>query len=138
MSNKAITVLFWILRIVPAVILLQTLFFKFTAAPESVTIFSQLGIEPWGRIGTGLAELVAAVLLLIPRTTVTGAVLTVLLMAGALGSHVTHLGFAGDMGSLAALAFISLACSLAVAVRFREELICQVYAKVDRLRETNA
>ncbi len=138
MSNKAMSILFWILRIVPAVLLLQTLFFKFTAAPESVAIFSQLGIEPWGRIGIGVAELIAAILLLVPRTTANGALLTVLLMLGALGSHVTHLGFAGEMGSLAVLAVITLVCSLAVAVRFREELVCNAYTKLDRFREKNA
>ena len=58
----------WACRIVAAAILAQTLFFKFTAAPESVHIFSTLGLEPWGRIGSGVAELIAAILLLAPRT----------------------------------------------------------------------
>ena len=59
----------WILRLVPAVILLQTLYFKFTAHPESVKLFTEIGMEPWGRIGTGIIELIAAILLLIPRFT---------------------------------------------------------------------
>ena len=58
---------YWIIRIIPAVIMLQTLFFKFSAAPESVAIFSKLGMEPYGRIGTGIIELIAAVLILIPN-----------------------------------------------------------------------
>ena len=47
----------WALRLIVAVILLQTLFFKFSAAKESVYIFSTLGMEPWGRIGSGVFEL---------------------------------------------------------------------------------
>ena len=66
-------ILFWVLRILAAVILLQTLFFKFSGAEESVYIFSTLGMEPWGRIGTGIVELIASVLLLVPRTTAFGA-----------------------------------------------------------------
>ena len=67
-------------------------FFKFTAAPESVFIFSTLGIEPWGRIGTGIAELIASVLLLIPSTTVFGALLAMGIMGGAIVSHLAVLG----------------------------------------------
>ncbi|MCA9290676.1 MAG: hypothetical protein KDA25_06080, partial [Phycisphaerales bacterium] len=65
----------WLLQITAAAILAQTLFFKFTASAESVYIFTTLGVEPWGRIGSGVAELVAATLLLIPRTIVYGALL---------------------------------------------------------------
>ncbi|ELR70081.1 hypothetical protein C900_04078 [Fulvivirga imtechensis AK7] len=65
----------WIARIVAAVILLQTLYFKFTGAAESVYIFTTIGMEPWGRIGSGVAELVAAVLLLVPATAWLGALL---------------------------------------------------------------
>ena len=53
MTTKSIFSL--VLRLVPAIILLQTLYFKFSAAPESVFIFEQLGLEPWGRIGLGVA-----------------------------------------------------------------------------------
>ncbi|MFX6288831.1 DoxX family protein, partial [Acinetobacter baumannii] len=82
--------------------MLQTLFFKFTAAPESVFIFSTLGIEPWGRIGTGIAELIASVLLLIPSTTVFGALLAMGIMGGAIVSHLAVLGIEvrGDGGQL--------------------------------------
>ena len=62
----------WIARVVVAVILLQTLIFKFTAAPESVYIFETVGMEPWGRIGSGVAELIAGALLLIPGRRVAG------------------------------------------------------------------
>lgn len=88
----------WLLRIVAAVIMLQTLFFKFTAHPQSVALFTQIGMEPWGRIGTGVLELTASILLLIPRFTAWGAAMGVGLMSGALFFHLTSLGieFDGD------------------------------------------
>jgi hypothetical protein len=111
---------------VAAVILLQTLFFKFTGAPESVYIFSTLGAEPWGRIGSGIVELIASVLLLTPRTVVFGAALAMATMAGAIGSHIAKLGIAlpavGDRGELFALAVIVLLCSAAVLYLHRNEL----------------
>jgi len=115
----------WALRILPAIILLQTLFFKFSAAEESVYIFSTLGMEPWGRIGSGIAELIAALLLLYPRTTHLGAVLGLGVMAGAIFFHLTKLGIAvkGDGGLLfiyALLVFISCVILLFI---YRNELI---------------
>ena len=77
----------WLLRIVAAAILFQTLFFKFTAAAESVELFSKLGVEPWGRIGTGVIELIAGILLLIPTTVFVGTFLGIGLMSGAILSH---------------------------------------------------
>ena len=88
--SRTAKVLGWTLQIVAAVILLQTLFFKFTAAPESVYIFTTLGMEPWGRIGSGVAELVASVLLLVPRTAVYGGVLSLGIISGAIVSHVLN------------------------------------------------
>ncbi len=85
-------ILTWILRLIAAVIMLQTLFFKFTAHPESVELFTELGIEPWGRIGTGVIELIASILILIPVTSYLGAILAIGLMAGAIFSHLTVLG----------------------------------------------
>lgn len=120
------TVMSWLLRLVAAVILLQTLFFKFTGAPESVYIFSTLGAEPWGRIGSGIVELIASVLLLTPRTVAFGAALAIATMAGAIGSHIAKLGIAvpavGDRGELFALAVIVLLCSSAVLYLHRNEL----------------
>src|SRR5712672_4020652 len=84
MAINKLNILFWSLRLLAAVIMLQTLFFKFSGAEESVYIFSQLGIEPWGRIGTGIAELIASILILIPRTTPLGALLGLGIMSGAL------------------------------------------------------
>jgi uncharacterized membrane protein YphA (DoxX/SURF4 family) len=101
-----VAILSWILRIVAAVILLQTLLFKFSAASESVYIFTKVGAEPWGRIGAGVIELLAAILLLSPRFTWLGSVLALGVMAGAILSHLTLLGIEveGNKGLLFALA----------------------------------
>ncbi|OYU79225.1 MAG: DoxX family protein [Flavobacterium sp. BFFFF1] len=103
----------WILRIIPAAILLQTLFFKFSASPESVYIFSTMGLEPVGRIGSGVAELIAAVLILIPRTTFYGAGIAAGVMLGAVLSHLLVLGIAvkDDGGLLFGLALATLVCA---------------------------
>jgi len=116
-KDMTVQVLSWVLRLVAAVILLQTLFFKFTAAPESVYIFTRVGAEPWGRIGSGVIELVAAVLLLWPRLTWLGSVLALGMMTGAIASHLTVLGIEvqGDKGLLFGLAvtvFIAAAINL--------------------------
>jgi putative oxidoreductase len=105
-NSMAVTILSWVLRIAAAVILLQTLFFKFTGAAESVYIFTKVGAEPWGRIGSGVVELIAAVLLLTPRFTWLGSVLAIGVMAGAIVSHLTILGIEvmGDKGLLFGLA----------------------------------
>jgi uncharacterized membrane protein YphA (DoxX/SURF4 family) len=114
----------WLLQLIVAGILLQTLFFKFTGAPESVYIFSTLGADPWGRIGSGIVELIASVLLLIPATTTIGAALAVGVIAGAIVSHLTILGIEvqGDGGLLFALALIVLVASAAILVLRRTEI----------------
>lgn len=107
-------ILIWILRITASVILLQTLFFKFSGAEESVYIFSALGVEPYGRIGSAIAELIAAVLILLPRTTWIGAIAGIGIMTGAILSHLFVLGIElqNDGGLLFALAVITLLCCL--------------------------
>lgn len=102
----------WMVRIVAAVILLQTLYFKFTAHPESVTLFTKLGVEPWGRIGTGVMELITGILLLIPATAFVGALLGMGLMGGAILSHLTIIGIEsdGDGGQLFMLALVVMVC----------------------------
>jgi putative oxidoreductase len=114
----------WALRIVAAVILLQTLYFKFTGHTESVELFSKLGVEPWGRIGTGVIELIAAVLLLIPSTVIFGALLGIGLMLGAIASHLLVLGIEsrGDGGQLFGLAFIVLAFCTVIALMNKGQL----------------
>jgi uncharacterized membrane protein YphA (DoxX/SURF4 family) len=107
----------WIVRLTAAFILLQTLYFKFTGAEESVYIFSTLGIEPYGRIGSGIVELIAAILILIPRTTLIGALLGLGTMLGAIFSHLFILGIEvkNDGGELFILAIITfLCCSILV------------------------
>jgi hypothetical protein len=121
----------WLLQITVAVILLQTLFFKFTGAEESVYIFSTVGrfagvtgMEPWGRIGSGLIELVAAILLLIPATVSLGAVLTMGMMGGAITSHLVILGIEvkGDGGLLFALAITAFVGSAIILILRRTEI----------------
>lgn len=99
-----------------AIIMLQTLYFKFTAAPESVKLFTTLGLEPAGRLGSGVAELVASVLLLWPRRAFWGALLALGVMGGALHAHLTKLGinYDGDGGLLFGLAVTVTLCSLVV------------------------
>jgi uncharacterized membrane protein YphA (DoxX/SURF4 family) len=97
---------------VAAFILVQTLYFKFTGAEESVYIFKTLGMEPYGRIGSGIAELVASILILIPRTTLYGAIIGLGIMTGAILSHLLVLGIEvqNDGGTLFILALITFLC----------------------------
>lgn len=122
--SKRATMVSWACQIVAAIILGQTLFFKFTAAPESVFIFTTLGVEPWGRIGSGVMELFAALMLLIPRMHAIGAGLAIGLMAGAIGAHLTTLGIEvqGDGGTLFGLAVTTAVCAAVVLVIRRREL----------------
>lgn len=125
-QGKLFAMASWALRITAAAILLQTLFFKFTGARESVYIFSTLGMEPWGRIGSGVAELVAAVLMLAPRWVVYGAALSLAVISGAIVSHLTVLGVAlpvvNDHGELFTLAVIVFVASAALLVMHRDQL----------------
>jgi uncharacterized membrane protein YphA (DoxX/SURF4 family) len=118
MSARTTSIISWALRILAAVIMLQTLFFKFTASEESIYIFSKMGIEPWGRIGTGVMELIASVLLLVPRTKLLGALLAIGIMAGAILSHIFFLGISvqGDGGQLFIYALVVFFCSVLVIV----------------------
>lgn len=112
-------------RIIAAAIMLQTLYFKFTAHPESVYIFSTLGIEPFGRIGSGIAELIASVLLLIPTTAWIGAFMGLGVMAGAIVSHLTVLGIdvRNDGGQLFYMALITFVCCLVVVIYERAKIV---------------
>lgn len=110
---KPTQILFWLARIVAAFLMLQTLYYKFTASPESVFIFTTVGMEPWGRWLIGVLELVASILLFIPAMVWLGAVLAIGLMAGAIGMHITLLGIEvqGDGGRLFSYAAIVLVCA---------------------------
>lgn len=122
--GRRLVILSWFLQLVCAAILFQTLFFKFTAAEESVYIFKTLGMEPWGRIGSGVAELIACIMLLIPRTAALGALLSLGVISGAIASHLGKLGVVvkDDGGLLFALAMVVFACSLAVLLIRRRQL----------------
>ncbi|MBL8747011.1 MAG: DoxX family protein [Phycisphaerae bacterium] len=126
--SKRAAIVAWTLQLIACAILGQTLFFKFSAAPESVFIFTRLGMEPWGRIGSGVAELVCCVLLLVPRTAILGALGVVGVMAGALLSHVTTLGVVvqDDGGLLFALACVVMACAAGVIWLRRAEWLLTV------------
>jgi len=106
------SIFIWIIKLVAVVILVQTLYFKFTGAEESVYIFTTLGIEPFGRIGSGIVELIASILILIPRTTLLGALLGLGTMLGAIFSHLFILGIEvkNDGGTLFILAIITFLC----------------------------
>jgi putative oxidoreductase len=122
-SLNTSVVVSWVVQIVVSVILLQTLFFKFTGAPESVYIFSTIGAEPWGRIGSGVVELIAAILLLVPATITIGAVLSLGVMVGAIMSHLMVLGIEvqGDGGLLFALALtVFIGSAVVLALRCRD------------------
>lgn len=102
----------WIIKLTAVIILVQTLYFKFTAAEESVYIFTTLGAEPYGRIGSGIIELIASIFILIPRTTLLGAIIGLGTMSGALMSHFLILGIEveGDDGTLFILGVITFIC----------------------------
>lgn len=118
-------IILWIARGVAALIMLQTLYFKFSASAESVEIFTTVGMEPWGRIGVGILELIAAILILIPAVSWAGAALALGLMLGAIGMHLTILGIEvqGDGGYLFFLALLVSACSVYVLWRSREQMM---------------
>lgn len=126
MSSK-VNFVSWALRIIVALILFQTLFFKFTGAEESKYIFSTVlspELEAVGRIGSGIVELIAVLLLLVPRTVWFGAALALGTITGAIFSHLTVLGIEvqGDGGTLFGLALIVFALSGLIIVIHRREL----------------
>jgi len=125
MTLKLKNIACWLLRLVAAVIMLQTLLFKFTAAPESVYIFSTLGMEPWGRIGIGILELIASLLILFPRTTAFGALLGLGVMGGALFFHLTKLGIVvqNDGGELFIYALLVFTSCLILAIVYRQQVL---------------
>jgi uncharacterized membrane protein YphA (DoxX/SURF4 family) len=126
--SKGQNVASWIARIVVAVILLQTVFFKFTGAQASIDIFEKVGMEPWGRYGSGAAELVAGILLLVPSMVALGALIALAVILGAIASHLGPLGIEvvvdgeGDGGTMFVMALIVLAGSLWTLWTYRRDL----------------
>lgn len=122
--TKTKKIVSWIGAIVAALIMLQTLYFKFTASPESVYIFTTLGLEPQGRIVIGIAELIASILILIPKSRIFGAIMGIGIMMGALSAHLTKLGIKvqNDGGYLFILALLVLISCLVCLFVEREKV----------------
>jgi uncharacterized membrane protein YphA (DoxX/SURF4 family) len=133
--KKSTLIILWTARIVAALIMLQTLYFKFTGAEESIYIFTQVGMEPWGRFLVGFLELVASVMLLINRSAFHGAILGLGLMAGAIGMHLTMLGIEimNDGGYLFILALIVAICCSVVILLNRKKLTALLRGDVSEL-----
>ena len=121
---KSLFTLSFFLKVIVAAILLQTLYFKFTGAAESVYIFETLGMEPMGRIGSGIVELIAAILLMVRRTAWLGAALALGTMSGALFFHLTSLGIEvqGDGGFLFILAVVVFIASVIILIKERNNI----------------
>lgn len=121
-----------IARYVAALIMLQTLYFKFTGSPESMYIFRMVGMEPSGRWMVGLLELLASLLLIIPRTAWLGGILSMGLMIGAIGLHLAVLGIEimNDGGYLFMLGVIVLLCSFYVIFANKEKILSEIIPKI--------
>lgn len=119
------SIFIWIVKLIAVAILLQTLYFKFSGAEESVYIFSTLGIEPFGRIGSGIVELIASILILIPRTTLLGSLIAAGTIIGAIFSHILFLGIEvkNDGGTLFILAIITFLCCLLLIFNQKHKLL---------------
>ena len=124
-TGRSLTILIWVFRLLAAGILLQTLYFKFGAHLDSVALFTQLGFEPYGRIGLGIAELITAVLILFPRTTALGSILGLGLMLGAIITHVFFIGiaFRDDGGALFTLAVTCFLACLILCVILKNQIL---------------
>ena len=122
---KTKNIISWALRLTVAIILLQTLYFKFTAHPDSVHIFSALGIEPWGRMGLGIVELITALLILTPKTKIIGMINSLGIIIGAVFSHLLVLGVTvgNDGGSLFTLAIIVFIASTLFLILHKSEVL---------------
>ncbi|OEJ98762.1 DoxX family protein [Flavivirga aquatica] len=113
-----------ILRVIVAAILIQTLRFKFSAHPDSIYIFEKVGLEPYGRIGIGIIELIAGILLLIPKTVWIGATLTLGVIGGAIMMHLTQLGIEvnNDRGLLFTTATITFILSAIILYVYKKDI----------------
>lgn len=129
--KSLITIIIWTLRLLAALIMLQTLYFKFSGHEQSIRLFTQLGMEPWGRIGTGVMELIASALILFPGTTGYGAALGAGLMAGAIFFHLTSLGivFDGDAWLFIYAVTCFLCCAILLII-YRRQVLQLVSRKI--------
>ena len=112
--SRPLLVVFWLLRVFVGAMFLLAALPKLTGDPAAIDTFTTLGVEPWGRLATGAIEVLAGVLVLVPKTVLIGAVLVAVTMLGALGAHATKLGFAGDAGGMAVLAALLLVAAIGV------------------------
>jgi uncharacterized membrane protein YphA (DoxX/SURF4 family) len=121
---KSLFTFTFFLKVIVAAILLQTLYFKFTGAAESVYIFETVGMEPWGRIGSGIVELIASILILVPATAWIGALLALGVICGAIFFHLTKLGIEvqGDGGFLFMLACVVFVSSIFILWKERKNI----------------
>lgn len=129
---KATKIIYWVLRTTIAIIFLQTLYFKFTAHPDSVHIFTELGVEPYGRISVGIMELITS-LLLLKRTRLFGILLSLGIICGAIFSHLLVIGtnVKGDSGTLFILALIIFTASLLLLYIHKSEIIT-LFSKITK------
>ncbi|WP_425389463.1 DoxX family protein [Ekhidna sp.] len=100
-------------RLIVAIILAQTLPFKFSGSEESVWIFEQIGWEPWGRYLIASIETVSTIFLL-TNYYIIGAIISLSIISAANFLHFTKLGFIvnDDGGTLFILSIIVIFCSL--------------------------
>lgn len=119
-------------RAAAAILMLQTLYFKFTGSPESIYIFETVGMEPWGRWLVGILELVASILLIFPTSAWAGGMVATGLMGGAIGMHLTVLGIEvmGDKGQLFYYAIIVFICGLFVVFKEKNRIVNKVVPKI--------
>ncbi len=115
--------LLWIAQVIVAVVLFQTLYFKFTSQPVSVELFTQLGVEPWGRYLVGVMELITGILLLIPQTALIGAILALTIGAGAILTHLFFIGilFDGDITLFLLAIMITILSAIIIYTRRKYE-----------------
>lgn len=129
-TGRATTIVSWLCQLAVAAILLQTLYFKFTWAPETRVIFARLGGRPAATVA-GVVELVAAVLLLLPGRATWGALLALATIGGAIGTHLFFIGVEvvdpstglGDGGLLFGLALGVALLSTIILVLRRGEIV---------------
>jgi len=128
---KTNNIILWVSRSLAAIIMLQTLYYKFSGAAESVYIFNAVHLGTPGRIGSGIAELIASILILMPKTSVYGAILAVGVMAGAIASHLFILGLEvmGDHGQLFIYAVLVTLSSLYIIWVSKEQLLSLINKK---------
>lgn len=124
MNEQTKNIISRVLRVVIAIIYVQTLYFKFSGHTDSVYIFSKLGLEPYGRIGIGVFELITAILLILPATYIYGIVLSLGVISGAIASHLGPLGIEvlGDGGKVFYLAVVVWVASILLALLHRVEI----------------